>query len=78
MQELNDTIQLEQIDSLLSGPIELNAEQVDRITKCRAYLDTKAESGEVFYGINTGFGSLCECEPQRSQCAQPRRHLRKY
>lgn len=60
MAELLDTIQLEQIDSLLSEPLELSKEQEDRIKKCRTYLDEKGKTDEVFYGINTGFGSLCD------------------
>ncbi len=60
MQELLDTIQLEQIESLLSSSIELSQDQIDRIKKCRAYLDDKAKTGAVYYGINTGFGSLCD------------------
>jgi histidine ammonia-lyase len=32
-----------------------------RIRKCRQYLDDKISgSNELFYGINTGFGSLCD------------------
>ncbi len=40
--------------------LQLDEASKDRIIKCRAYLDEKMASGnEVFYGINTGFGSLC-------------------
>ena len=40
--------------------IELSAESEAKVVKCRAYLDKKMASGEeVIYGINTGFGSLC-------------------
>jgi len=39
--------------------ISLSGEAIDRITKCREYLDKKTESNiEPIYGINTGFGAL--------------------
>jgi histidine ammonia-lyase len=41
-------------------PIKLHASAIERIVKSRKYLDQKlANSQEAFYGINTGFGSLC-------------------
>lgn len=41
--------------------IELSDEAQNRILKCRNYLDQKmADGNDVFYGINTGFGSLCD------------------
>ena len=40
--------------------LKLSDESAAKIEKCRAYLDQKLGSGaDVFYGINTGFGSLC-------------------
>lgn len=48
-------------DILRSGSsLALSPEAAERITKCRTYLDEKIrnQSGPV-YGINTGFGSLC-------------------
>jgi histidine ammonia-lyase len=39
--------------------LKLSEETVEKIVKCRDYLDQKInDGGEVFYGINTGFGSL--------------------
>ncbi len=41
--------------------LELSDEARRRITKCRDYLDKRLEGGEeLLYGINTGFGSLCD------------------
>ncbi|MGZ3865528.1 MAG: histidine ammonia-lyase [Bacteroidia bacterium] len=43
--------------------IELSAETVKNIKNCRAFLDKKiASQKEPIYGINTGFGSLCDVE----------------
>ncbi len=40
--------------------LELSSESREKVQKCRTYLDNKMASGEeVIYGINTGFGSLC-------------------
>jgi histidine ammonia-lyase len=40
--------------------LRLSAEAVERIAKCREYLDKKiASQKEPVYGITTGFGSLC-------------------
>lgn len=41
--------------------IVLSDEVIGRIRSCRSYLDRRMEKGaEVLYGINTGFGSLCD------------------
>ena len=41
--------------------IVLSDDVKERICKCRDYLDKRLEKGdEVIYGINTGFGSLCD------------------
>ena len=40
--------------------LELSPEAVERIQKCRDYLDNKIKESDVpLYGITTGFGSLC-------------------
>lgn len=40
--------------------LELAPEAVERIQKCRDYLDNKLKESDVpLYGITTGFGSLC-------------------
>lgn len=41
-------------------PLKLDDSASDAIRKCRSYLESKiSTSNELFYGINTGFGSLC-------------------
>lgn len=40
--------------------LKLSDSAIEKIKKCRDYLDNKLASGQdVFYGINTGFGALC-------------------
>ncbi len=49
------------IGLLINGydTIELSAVATDRIAHNRAYLETVLKEGKTHYGINTGFGSLC-------------------
>tara|TARA_B110000037_G_scaffold223098_1_gene302045 strand:- start:2772 stop:4247 length:1476 start_codon:yes stop_codon:yes gene_type:complete len=51
--------------------IELSASSIEKIVKCRKYLDDKMEgSDKLFYGINTGFGSLCNIAISNSETSQ--------
>lgn len=55
-----DFIELRDIESILQARLELSPEARQSIQACRHYLDRKMqEKDHVFYGINTGFGSLC-------------------
>jgi histidine ammonia-lyase len=41
--------------------IELSDEVIQKIQECRDYLNQKIEAtSDPIYGINTGFGSLCD------------------
>lgn len=40
--------------------IELSTEAIEKINRSRSYIDTIEGSEEPFYGINTGFGKLCQ------------------
>ncbi len=58
----NKWISLSKIDTILAEnhQIELAPETRAVIQKCRTYLDEKvARSERLIYGVNTGFGSLC-------------------
>lgn len=57
-----DFMSLEQLENIVSNKykIALSEESIIQINKCRKYLDQKLDqSKSLFYGINTGFGSLC-------------------
>ena len=68
MQELEFTISptqltLSDVKKILLEKLQLKLSKVsiERINKNRKYLDNKLKSKDhVFYGINTGFGSLCD------------------
>lgn len=50
-------MQLTEEDKLL----ELSSESREKIRRCRTYLDERMKQGtDTLYGINTGFGSLCD------------------
>ncbi len=57
-------------------PIRLDAEVAESIARGRALVQRIAESDELAYGINTGFGSLCTTRIDRSQLSElQRNHL---
>ena len=58
----SEVLHLEQLQDIISQhkTLALSEEAKINIQKCRAYLDKKMQiSTEPIYGINTGFGSLC-------------------
>jgi histidine ammonia-lyase len=58
----NKKITIDEVGEILSSEakIELSEESVALVEKCRNYLDeVNAKGDRIIYGINTGFGSLC-------------------
>ena len=58
----SEPLTIERIGRILekNEEIALGKEAVERIVKCREYLDKKMETCDTpIYGITTGFGSLC-------------------
>ena len=69
-------LSLSDIETILKSPIELDATSVANIEKCRDYLDSKMkEEGKTFYGINTGFGSLCNVKISNDDIEQLQENL---
>jgi histidine ammonia-lyase len=71
-------ISLEQIARLAASQtkIELDTSAVERIKNCKEYLDDKInKSDEAFYGINTGFGSLCNTVVSKSDLSHLQENL---
>jgi len=69
---------LETINEIVSNnkKIELSTEAVALIEKCRNYLDNKlADNESPIYGINTGFGSLCNTEISKNDLEKLQRNL---
>lgn len=71
--EINSTLTLSDIAAIVQEhkTLALSAEAKQRIADCRQYLDTKmADKNAVFYGINTGFGSLCNTQISHDELEQ--------
>lgn len=61
----SDHLSLAKIQEILStgANLKLSDEAIAKINHCREFLDKKIqEGGKKYYGINTGFGSLCNTE----------------
>jgi len=74
----NETISLVQLDEILSSGVEvvISDDAKASIDKCRAYLDVKGKSqGKLIYGVNTGFGSLCNTAISTEDLEQLQRNL---
>ncbi len=74
----SDHLSLADIDFIVKNglTLELSDSAAEKIQKCRDYLDNKMKSQEEpIYGINTGFGSLCNTEISRSELNQLQENL---
>ena len=59
----NSTLGLEELQQIINQnkSLALSDEAIASINKCREYLDRKMQTESMpIYGINTGFGSLCD------------------
>ena len=74
----SERLTLNQIDNLLKSgsALILGVEAVGKISVCRAYLDSSNFSNEnPVYGINTGFGSLCDTRIPENELELLQRNL---
>lgn len=55
--------------------VELPAEAVERIKKCRAMLEKKIQANEIMYGVNTGIGEFSEMVLDDDQVKQFQKYL---
>lgn len=61
----NKTITIAEVINLVESgnPIKISKESAELITNCRTFLDRYIEKSAMpIYGINTGFGALCDTE----------------
>lgn len=76
MQLGTEKITLAGVAALLDQRIELHPEALQRIQTCRDYLDRKMqEQDRTYYGINTGFGSLCNVKISNKDIQQLQENL---
>lgn len=74
----NEWISLESFEEIIASGVEvqLSEERKAAVLACRTYLDKKVqESDQLIYGINTGFGSLCNTAIGRADLEQLQRNL---
>ncbi|MBL7755672.1 MAG: histidine ammonia-lyase [Chitinophagaceae bacterium] len=67
---------LDEIPGILNASLELSEEAKENIQRCRDYLDRKMqEKDNTYYGINTGFGALCNVKISESDIEQLQENL---
>jgi len=74
----NQHISFDELEKILASgvKVELGETAKQAILKCRLYLDKKIEQSEgLIYGINTGFGSLCNTAISKEDLSQLQRNL---
>lgn len=74
----NEWISLAQLDEILQSDTEvlLDASVKAEIERCRNYLDEKVKDhDQLIYGVNTGFGSLCNTPISSGELGQLQRNL---
>ncbi len=73
-----DQISLDHLRKLLEqkSPIQLSEASRKAVTSCRTFLEKKLEEPNAqFYGINTGFGSLCNVKISQEEITTLQRNL---
>jgi histidine ammonia-lyase len=74
--ELPDHLSLQQLsEGFWENKIDLSDQATQRIAHNRAYLDNVLKGGGTYYGINTGFGSLCNVRIKDSELSQLQENL---
>ena len=74
----SEVLSLQTLHEIISfhKPLALSEEAKINIEKCREYLDKKMASNEApIYGINTGFGSLCNIKISNENLSQLQENL---
>ena len=59
-----DTLTVDKVIAIAKNEIKagLTDEAINKINVCRAKVETMAASDKAVYGINTGFGPLCDTQ----------------
>lgn len=73
--ELPEHISIDILQSLKIDTLNLSEAAAKRIQINRDYLDNILASGKTFYGINTGFGSLCNVRIEDNELSQLQENL---
>ncbi len=71
-------LSIERIQEIISNQLTLSLsdEATEKIIRCREYIDNRmAASTDPVYGINTGFGSLCDVKINNADLEQLQKNL---
>jgi histidine ammonia-lyase len=74
----NEWVTLDEIDTIIASKahVVLSESAKEHIQHCRNYLDEKVSRNEaLIYGVNTGFGSLCNTAISKDDLEQLQRNL---
>ncbi len=61
--------------AVLNEKVELHPDALERIKKCRAFIEKKIQEKEIMYGVNTGIGELVSVVLNDEQIQQFQRYL---
>ncbi|MCD4797001.1 MAG: aromatic amino acid ammonia-lyase [Candidatus Cloacimonetes bacterium] len=61
--------------ALRNEKVELHPDALERIKKCRAFIEKKIVEGEIMYGVNTGIGEFSEVVLNDEQIKQFQKYL---
>jgi len=72
-----DKLTLDKVRAIANGTLAagLNVEAINKIKVCRAHVETIAASDEAVYGVNTGFGPLCDTQISPHETSLLQRNL---
>lgn len=73
--ELPAHISIDFLKSWSNNDLQLSAKALNAIAHNRAYLDEILKKGNTYYGINTGFGSLCNVRIADNELSQLQENL---
>jgi len=71
-------LSIERIEEIISNnyKLKLSDDSIAKINRCRKYIDDRmAASTDPVYGINTGFGSLCDVKINNTDLEQLQKNL---
>ncbi len=73
--QLPEHISIDTLKDFHTSQISLSDAAINRIVTNRSYLDEILKGGKTYYGINTGFGSLCNVRVADDELAQLQENL---
>ncbi len=72
-----DTLTVNKVIAISKGSLKttLTKEAIEKVTTCRQKVETLASSNHAVYGINTGFGPLCDVQITPEQTSKLQENL---